>query len=203
VQLSARDAIGARRELDGYRRELATDYLDVVTHYYLESEAEWAEIQGRDGAAEALESARREGVVRAVGVTTHQRALGARLARQRKTDLLMIRYNAAHRGAEEEIFPVTDPLGMPVVAYTCLRWGALIRPTPDDPAGFRPPSAADCYRFVLCHPSVSIAIMAPNGRAELEEDLSILDDWRGLGEREYAALLAHGDRVHRYGGSFP
>ena len=35
----------------------------------------------------------------------------------------MIRYNAAHRGAEREVFPVTEALGLPVIAYTALRWG--------------------------------------------------------------------------------
>ena len=203
LQLYARDGEGARRELDGYLRELGTDYVDVVTHYYVEHEDEWAEIQSPGGAAEALRDARSEGAVRAVGVTTHQRTLGAQLAREGQIDLLMIRYNAAHRGAETDVFPVTDELGVPVVVYTGVRWGALLKPTPDDPVGFRPPSAPDCYRFALCHPSVSVAIMAPNGRAELEEDLSILDDWHGLREGEYAALCEHGDRVRRHGGSFP
>ena len=61
----------------------------------------------------------------------------------------MIRYNAAHRGAEREVFPVTDALGLPVIAYTALRWGGLLRPTPDDPPGFVVPPAPAWYRFVL------------------------------------------------------
>ena len=203
LQLAARDAKGARSELDEYLGELGTDYVDVVTYYYVEHEEEWTEIHSPGGAAEALQDARREGVVKALGVTTHQRKLGAQIARDRGIDLLMIRYNAAHRGAETDVFPVTDELGVPVVVYTGVRWGALLKPTPEDPEGFRPPSAPDCYRFALCHPSVSVALMAPNGRAELEEDLSILDDWRGLRESEYAALCEHGDHVRRHAGSFP
>ena len=58
------------------------------------------------------------------------------MARSGLLDLLMIRYNAAHRGAETEIFPVTDSTSLPVVVYTCLRWGALLQSTPDDPPGF-------------------------------------------------------------------
>jgi predicted aldo/keto reductase-like oxidoreductase len=203
LQLAARDAKGARKELDGYLGELGTDYVDVVTYYYVEQEEEWTEIHSPGGAAEALQDARREGVVRAIGVTTHQRRLGAQIARDRGVDLLMIRYNAAHRGAETDVVPVTDELGVPVVVYTGVRWGALMTPTPEDPEGFRPPGAPDCYRFALCHPSVGVVLMAPNGRAELEEDLAMLDDWRGLREAEYAALCEHGDRVRRHAGSFP
>ena len=115
----------------------------------------------------------------------------------------MIRYNAAHRGAERDIFPVTDALGMPVVVYTCLRWGALLRPTPDDPPGFAVPPAPVWYRFALQNPSVAVALMAPANRAELEEDLSVLDAPGPLTAEEYARLAEHGLRVRTHGGSFP
>jgi hypothetical protein len=45
--------------------------------------------------------------------------------------------------------------------------------------------------------------MAPDGGAELEEDLRLLDEWRGLTVEEHRALSAHGDRVRRYAGRFP
>jgi len=203
VQLAARDGAGARAELDSYLGELGTEYVDVVTYYWLEHEDEWNVIRARGGAGEVLAAAELEGRVRAVGVTTHQRPLAAKIARSHGVDLLMVRYNAAHRGAEDEVFPIAAECELPVVAYTCLRWGALLESTCDDPPGFVPPRAPDCYRFVLSDPRVSVAIMAPNGRAELEEDLSLLEDWRGFSAAEYDALRAHGDRVHRHAGGFP
>ena len=115
----------------------------------------------------------------------------------------MLRYNAAHRGAETEVFPTTQRLGIPVVAYTAVRWGALLRSTPDDRPGVDPPSAVDCYRFVLSHSAVSVALMAPDSSDELAENLAMLDDWRGLTHDELATICAHGDRVRRYAGSFP
>ena len=60
------------------------------------------------------------------------------------------------------------------VAYTALRWGALLRRTPDDPQEFRVPSAPDWYRFVLQSPSVAVTMAAPHNRAELEQDLKVL-----------------------------
>ena len=39
----------------------------------------------------------------------------------RPLDMLMLRYNAVHRGAERDVFPTTGPLHIPVVVYTCLR----------------------------------------------------------------------------------
>jgi aryl-alcohol dehydrogenase-like predicted oxidoreductase len=86
----------------------------------------------------------------------------------------MIRYNAAHRGAETEIFPMARRLGLPVIAYPALRWGALQRPTPSDPPGFVPPAAPLWHHFALQEPAVSVALAAPNSRAELETDLEVL-----------------------------
>ena len=202
VQFYAHSAGEARRELDGYLRELRTDYVDIVTFYYLEHRSEWRRITGRDGAMETLHRARDVGQVRLIGVTSHQRRLAAEIAGSGAIDLLMIRYNAAHRGAEHDIFPYLQK-GFPVVAYTCLRWGALIRPTPKDPPDATVPTSHDCYRFVMTHPSVSVAVMAPNGRRELDADLALLDEWRRLRRDEMAAVCAHGERVSRTAGSFP
>jgi aryl-alcohol dehydrogenase-like predicted oxidoreductase len=115
----------------------------------------------------------------------------------------MIRYNAAHRGAEQDIFPTTDSRQMPVIAYTALRWGALLRSTPNDPAGFTVPSAPDWYRFVLQSSSVAVVLAAPNDRHELEHDLEVLMAGEPLSEPEYRRLADHGDRVHHSAGRFP
>jgi aryl-alcohol dehydrogenase-like predicted oxidoreductase len=118
-------------------------------------------------------------------------------------DMLMIRYNAAHRGAETTIFPVTTARGLPVVVYTCLRWAALLQATPDDPAGFIVPPAPAWYRFAMQHPAVTVALMAPENRAELEADLRVLRCPERLSVEEYERLAAHGQRVRRHAGSFP
>jgi predicted aldo/keto reductase-like oxidoreductase len=169
----------------------------------VEETTEWQEIIGLGGSLEFCRQAQRAGQVRFLGVTTHQRPLAANMVRSGLLDLLMIRYNAAHRGAEHDVFPVTDAVGIPVVVYTCLRWGALLEPTPDDPPGFVVPRPPAWYRFALQSPSVSIALMAPDNRAELDEDLTVLDAPDLLTENEYAALAAHGQRVRRHAGTFP
>lgn len=201
-QLHARDGAGAVRELEHALGELGTDYLDVVTFYYVERDDEWQDIIAAGGAWAALDAARREGTVRMLGLTSHQRSLAARWARSGQLDQLMLRYNAAHRGAETEVFPLVRRLNLPFVAFTCLRWGDLINPTPDDPAGFAPPPAREWYRFVLAHPDVTVALMAPQKRVELDADLLLLDDWRAPDGERYASLRAHGDRVHAHAREF-
>jgi predicted aldo/keto reductase-like oxidoreductase len=203
VQFEARTADDARAELANILRELRTDYVDVLTFYYVEERPEWEQIVGPGGALEFCRQAQEGGQVRVLGVTSHQRPLAADMARGGLLDLLMIRYNAAHRGAEAEVFPVSDALGLPVVAYTGLRWGALLRPTRDDPPGFEVPRAPAWYRFMLQSRSVTVALAAPEGRAELEEDLTVLEAPGPLSAEEYERLAAHGQRVRRHAGQFP
>src|SRR5262249_1202053 len=152
-----------------------TDYIDVLTFYYVEEPSEWDEIRAPGGVLDYCRKAQRQGLVRHLGLTSHQRPLAARIARSGMLDLLMIRYNAAPRGAEQEIFPVTEARGMPVITYTSLRWGALLKTTLDDPTGFVVPPAPEWYRFVLSRPEVTVALMAPRDRAELDENLTVLE----------------------------
>ncbi len=203
VQFEARTAAEAKEELARILDQLRTDYVDVLTFYYVEAAEEWEQIRGPAGALEYCLEAQRAGRVRLLGLTSHQRPLAAGIARGGELDVLMIRYNAAHRGAEEDVFPTTQARGMPVVVYTCLRWGALLRGTREDPPGFVPLRPPAWYRFALQHPAVTVALMAPSNRSELDEDLAVLEAPGPLSPEEYELLAAHGRRVRRHAGQFP
>jgi hypothetical protein len=98
VQFGARTAVESGEELRSILSALGSDYVDVVTFYYVESAEEWSEIVGPGGALAYCRDACRAGQIRRLGVTTHQRPLGAAMVQSRLLDVLMIRYNAAHRG---------------------------------------------------------------------------------------------------------
>ena len=113
-------------------------------------------------------------------ISSHSRPTLVDLAADRRFDALMLRYSAAHPGAEREVFPSLAPVGQPqnrrvgVVAYTATRWGMLLDPkrTPDgDPT----PRASDCYRFALSNPHVDVCAIGPKNAAELDEALTTLD----------------------------
>ena len=203
VQFGARTAAEAATELRSILAALHSDYIDVLTLYYIERPEEWREVTSAGGALGYLREAQRDGAIHRLGITSHQRRLAADIARSGMIDALMIRYNAAHRGAEHEIFPHTDASRVPVIAYTALRWGGLLRPTPADPPGFAVPRAPEWYRFVLQARAVAVTLAAPHSRAELEEDLEVLRAPGPLLQEEYDRLAAHGERVRRYAGRFP
>ncbi|MBJ42281.1 MAG: hypothetical protein CMJ80_03135 [Planctomycetaceae bacterium] len=203
VQLAARTETNAQSEIQEILRDLQTDYLDIVTYYYVEHPEEWQQIRSSDGAAEELSAAKTRGDIRAIGLTSHQRPLAAEIATAGEIDLVMIRYNAAHRGAEQQVFPMLRKHNLSAIAFTCLRWGALLEPTPDDPHDFQLPPAKEWYRYVLTNPAVNVALMAPNDSQELDQNLALIDDWRPTDSATHRQLSAHGDRVRQHARHFP
>lgn len=64
----ARDAAGMRADLDRFRRELGTDYLDVCLMHCL-TEADWTDRY--KGAMDVLSEAKQKGIIRAHGCSCH------------------------------------------------------------------------------------------------------------------------------------
>ena len=64
----ARDAAGMRADLDRFRKELGTDYLDICLMHCL-TEADWT--TRYRGAMDVLEEAKQKGIIRAHGCSCH------------------------------------------------------------------------------------------------------------------------------------
>jgi aryl-alcohol dehydrogenase-like predicted oxidoreductase len=110
-------------------------------------------------------------------------------------DLIMVRYNAAHRGAEQDIFPLLGREGRPgVICYNSTRWGHLFDPR-WIPQGERLPNSPDLYRYVLSNPSIDMVLTAPATSAQLEENLKTLETG-SVSQEERAWLEKVGDHVH-------
>ena len=102
---------------------------------------------------EELQRLKEDGRVRAVGMSCHNRKFAGELAERGALDVFMMRYNAAHRGAEQDIFPHLADFHPGVVSYTATRWSYLLRRPRGWPKDGRIPTAAMCYRFVLSNPA--------------------------------------------------
>lgn len=141
-----------------------------------------------------------QGKVRRLMLSTHNRpSLQGHFRRfevkESPFDAFMLRYNAAHRGAELDVFPYLPKAAKPgIVAYTATRWGHLLDPK-RMPPGEEPPPARDCYRFALSHPDVSMVLCGPANREQMQEALSALDAGP-LDADEMARMRRIGDHVY-------
>jgi aryl-alcohol dehydrogenase-like predicted oxidoreductase len=157
-------------------RALRFDYTDVLL----------LGMWNRPVAPRILDAAQRlkaRGLVRYLAVSTHTRALVPAIAAGRDFDVVHFRYNAAHPGAETDIFPHLPDAGRPgLVAFTATSWGQLlgkatlqgIAGSRSLPKGERVPTAADCYRYVLTRPEVDVCMTGPKDAAQMEHALEAL-----------------------------
>jgi aryl-alcohol dehydrogenase-like predicted oxidoreductase len=135
-----------------------------------------------------------EGKVRAIGFSCHDRVLATRLAGEFPVDTLMIRYNAAHRGAEREVFAPLGETRPAILAYTATRWGMLLKPLPK--AGFENPmTPGECYRFALSHPSVDAVMSAARSSTEIRENVAAVLQGQ-LPAARLEEVREFGDAVH-------
>jgi aryl-alcohol dehydrogenase-like predicted oxidoreductase len=164
------------RGLQAVRRKIlsavGTDMIDVFFAEYIHPGDNVAAVFGRGGVLDELQQWKAKGWIRFVGASAHDRLLAGKLAIDDRVDVLMHRFNMAHRKAEAEVFPAALEARTPVVAFTATRWGSLLKPHPRWPG--EPPTAADCYRYCLAQPAVRVVLTAPTTTTELNQNLSVL-----------------------------
>jgi aryl-alcohol dehydrogenase-like predicted oxidoreductase len=124
----ARDADGMRADLDRFRKELGTDYLDVCLMHCV-TEADWTDRYR--GAMDVLSEAKQKGIIRAHGCSCHTIQALRAAARSPWVEIDFARINPV--GAEMDADPATvvsvlkemKSAGKAVVGMKILGQGAL------------------------------------------------------------------------------
>ena len=167
---------------------LQTDYLDILQMFWVGVTSTW-----KPSNVEEMLKLKEEGKVKALGISIHNRKRAGQLAEDSPLDMFMIRYNAAHTGAEEDIFPHLTPGKQAIVAYTATRWGKLLK----RPKGYEGevPTAGHCYRFSLSNPHVNAVLTGPRNVKQLEENLEEMKKGP-LNEDEMTWMRQFGKIVH-------
>jgi len=161
-----------RKSVEKALQKLNTDYLDVFKLGWLGRTSFYSQ-----GVVDSLLKLKQEGKIKAIGTSIHNRKRAGQLALDSELDLLMIRYNAKHTGAEEDIFPHLKKRNPVVVSYTALAWKQLINPVKGiemipwpnskEKAKIPPLTPELCYRFVLSNPQVHLVLTGPKNREQL------------------------------------
>ena len=167
-----------RRSVENALRKLGTDYLDVFKLAWLGKTSIYSK-----AIIHTLLKLKQEGKILSIGTSIHDRKRAGRLALNSEIDLLMIRYNAKHPGAEQDIFPHLSKRNPAVVSYTALAWGQLIRPLkkvvmppwPGKESFNGPPLSPElCYRFVLTNNNVHLVLTGPQNQEQLRKNMDAI-----------------------------
>ena len=178
-----------RNAVESGLRRLRLDYADVLL-------LGWYNGRPPQAILDAALDLKHRGRVRQLMMSGHDRSFFPVMAREQLFDLFMVRYNAAHRGAEQDVFPkLPTGDGRPAIcAYTATRWGSLVDPK-KTPSGERTPSAGDCYRFCLSHADVDMTLSGPATSEHVREACDALAKGP-LEEEELAWMRRVGDHVY-------
>ena len=123
-----------------------------------------------------LERMREKGLFRQLAISSHNRPLFLEFARDPRFSIFHIRYNAAHPGAERDLFPsLPSEQRAGTVAFTATCWGKLLNPKLM-PQGQAPMRARDCYRFVLTNQDFNMCMTGPKNADQMQEALSALEE---------------------------
>jgi len=188
----------ARRTVEKALRILGVDQIDILLLGWLGRTS----VLSR-GVQKAAQELVEEGKIRALGASIHDRARAGKLAQDSILDVFMLRYNAKHPGAEQDVFPHLHHRQPLVISYTATSWRQLLKPVGGIEIGPWPgPTQAEvppltpglCYRFCLSSPHVHVVLTAPQNRAQLDQNLAALEAGP-LGEAEDAWVREYGRKV--------
>ncbi len=170
------------KDVERALRRLRRDVLDVYLLFWTRSDARVDE-----RAFAVMDALKRAGKVRAIGFSTHDRALATRALDRSPWDVVMTRHSAAHAGIEDGFLAHARAKGAGVITFTALCYGRMLQ-------GDGAPSAQDCYRYSLAQEGVTATISAPRRHRELVENLEVLGAGAMTAE-EIERVRVHGARV--------
>jgi aryl-alcohol dehydrogenase-like predicted oxidoreductase len=185
-----RDIKDLRSYLDKVLSTLNINYIDIFFLEYVSPTENRTELKA---ALDELYSWKEKGILRYIGTSTHNRPVALQLIEENSCDVLMHRYNMAHRKAEEDVFPSAIKANIPVVAFTSTRWGSLLSGHPNWKQS--PPKPVDCYRYVLQNPAVHLTLIAPLTNKQLQENLAVLQLPK-LSPEEVNYWSSYGDLIY-------
>ncbi len=108
-----------REEIEASLRRLRTDVIDLYQVHWPDLETPVAET------AEALETLRREGKIRAIGLSNHSPAQMDAFRRTAQVDAVQPPYNLFEREMEADVLPYAKAAGLTVLCYGALCRGLL------------------------------------------------------------------------------
>jgi aryl-alcohol dehydrogenase-like predicted oxidoreductase len=157
-----------RRSTERTLKKLGTEYLDVLQLMWLGVGSAFTTATIRE-----LQHLKDTGKAKTIAVSIHDRERAGKLAKESPLDLLMIRYNAAHPGAERDIFPHLAHRNPNIVAYTATSWRKLLK----RPSGWtgNVATAGDCYRWCLSNPHVDVTLTGPASTEQLDQNLAAIE----------------------------
>ncbi len=186
-------------------RELQTDRADVVYAHSLGADnMDPKVILGANGVLPALAKAQKDGLVRFIGVSGHNRpARFLQVIREFEIQVMMnaVSFVARHiYDFETTVWPEAHKRGIALVAMKVFG-GAPGGPKEPKQARVADGDLLGAFRYAQSLPNISTVVLGIHDREQLHQIITWAKSFRRLDEREMTELLAHGKTLSEKWGS--
>jgi len=181
-----RDRDGAWRELERSLQRLQTDFLDLWQLHHVSFESELDEIFGKNGAIQAIEEAKQQGLIRFSGITGHHEpAIIAAGLRRYPFDTTLIPVNAADKHHPRPfisgVLPVAQQRQVGVIAMKVPAYGRLFKPGVLE-------GMHQALGYALSQAGVHCCIIAAETVEQLESNIRVAQEFQPLSEVALAEI---------------
>jgi len=183
TKTNAYDYDTAWRYLETSLSELQTDYLDVWHMHDISTRERWDQIRSKDGALRAAHEAREQGLIRHIGVSSHNDDLLLECMETGEFDVILCVYNLAIHSSGEKCLPYAYEHGIGVTIMKPLSGGIFFRreETYVDPI--------KAWHFVLMNPHVTVALAGFQNQRDIDQALEASRTFQPLSEDEIRELV--------------
>ena len=172
-----RDADGMRQDIETSLRDLRTERIDLYQCHGTRSAEHLEQLLAPGGAMGALRKAQDEGLVRFVGITSHQYDVLEAAIATGEFDTVMVQYSFMDTPARERIFPLARERDVGILLMKCMGGGVFGQAGPS-------------LRWALAEPGVAMPV-GMQTVSEVEENWAIVSgDWAlSPADEDYIAEL--------------
>jgi predicted aldo/keto reductase-like oxidoreductase len=157
---SRRDEQGVLEELEVSLSNLRTDWLDVYQLHNVSSREAWEQVKAPHGALAALYEARDQGMIRHVGITSHDPALLTEIVKEEIFETIMIPFNYLTSLPADELLPLCRVLNVGTVIMKPFGGGAFS-------------NANTALKFLLGKEYIDVVIPGMMSIKEVEENVTV------------------------------
>lgn len=176
TKISNHSRAGAEKSLKDSLKRLKTDYIDLLYIKNIDNDEVLNKAMGRNGSLQVARKAQRAGIVRHIGVTSHDEATCYKAVATGEYEAVMFPYNILNVAAEKRIFKYCEKNNVGFVCMKALAGGMLtIGGKVFSGRGKKNVKiSTNAVRFSMSHPAVSVTIPGVATVGHLNEGLAAL-----------------------------
>jgi uncharacterized protein len=149
---------GISQHLEESLHDLRSEFIDLYQLHMVNKRQEWVEIKAKKGALKALREAQSSGVIRYIGITSHNPGLLIDILNEAWFDSIMIPYNYLATLPRSQLLPLAKSLDVATIAMKPIGGGALT-------------NAALSLKFLLMDEMIDIVIPGVERKEEIYENV--------------------------------